>query len=398
MPEDTGTQPDNQKDMTPDGGGMMPASQPKPEAKKSMMLWVVIGLVVVAMLGGLAWWLMRDKKEPVVQQTYKVGLMTVDQAVQGSSTAMKHGASLAQKAFQTEGVAIQIVNKETSCDGDAAAKAMAEFAAEGVVAVVGEFCSDATLAAAPVANEKKIPLISAASTSTKITDAGQYVYRTIPVDKLSTEYAAKAMYSTYKVHKLAIFHTNDSYGNDTATGLKTALEALGGSVVLDKSYPIDQTDVTAEVTALKNSTAEGLFIVGVTLNDSILQKKKELGVTLPTFGPEYFSDSSLLESAGAAAEGLYVIAPSNGTTQFAEQYQANFKETPPSYAAQTYDAVTAIMKGLESGATNGPTLKAKLDTISFDGVTGHIAFDKNGDVAGNFQLFIIKDGKPLLLQ
>jgi branched-chain amino acid transport system substrate-binding protein len=391
-------QPDKPNAVTPDADSAMPMSQPTPGAKKPMMLWGVVGVAVLVVGAGLAWYFTRDTKPPVVKHTYKVGLMTVDEAVQASSTAIKHGVELAQKAFETEGVSIEVVTKETSCDGEAAAKAMTEFATEGVVAVIGEFCSDATLAAATVANDKHIPLISAASTSSKVSSAGDYVYRTIPADTLSTDFAAQAMYKTYKVHKLAILHTDDSYGNDTAAGLTKAMTALGGSVSVDKRYTGDQTDITSEVTAVKNSDADGLFVVGVTLNDSILQKKKELGLTLPTFGPEYFSDSSLLESAGAAAEGLYVIAPSNGTTEFAEKYQASFKETPPSYAAQAYDAVGAIMKGLDAGATTGQTLKAKLDSISFKGVTGTIAFDKNGDVSGNFQVFIVKDGKPLLLQ
>jgi branched-chain amino acid transport system substrate-binding protein len=295
-------------------------------------------------------------------------------------------------------VSIEVVSKETSCGGDAAKKAMEDFAAEGVVGVIGEFCSDATLAAAPVANEKKIPLISAASTSPKVTNAGDYVYRTIASDALSADFAAKTMYNTYKIRKLAILHTNDSYGNDAAASLTSALKALGGSVVVDKSYNEDQTEITSHVMAVKDSDADGLYIVGVTLNDSILQKKKELGITIPTFGPEYFSDSSLIESAGAAAEGLYIFAPSNGNAEFAEKYQANFKETPPSYAAQAYDAVAAVMKGLQAGATTGETLKQQLDKISFEGVTGSISFDKNGDVSGNFQVFTIKEGKPLLLQ
>ncbi len=396
------TQPDKLGSTQPDTGGMpsMGMGQPKSAPKKSMMTWVLIGVLVLVVAGGVVWYMMtQNTKPPVVKHTYKVGLMTIDEAVQGSSTAIKHGVDMAKKAFESDAVAIQVVPKETSCDGDAAKKAMTDFAAEGVVAVVGEFCSDATLAAAPVANEKKIPLISAASTSSKITaSGGEYVYRTIPSDALSADFTAKAMYNTYKVRKLAILHTNDSYGNDTAASLTASLKALGGTVVVDKSYTGDQTDVTSQVMAVKNSTADALYIVGVTLNDSVLQKKKELGITIPVFGPEYFSDASLIASSGVAAEGLYVIAPSNGTTEFGEKYQANYKETPPSYAAQAYDAVAAIMKGLQAGATTGDTLKAQLDKLTFDGVTGKITFDKNGDVSGNFQVFTIKDGKPLLLQ
>ncbi len=368
------------------------------KSQKPMMMWAGIGVAVLVIAAGAWWYMSAHKAKPVVKQTYKIGLMTVDQAIASSSTAIKHAVSMAQKDNETNAVAVNVVIKDTSCDPDAAAKAMADFAKEGVVAVVGEVCSSATLAAAPVALQNRIPLISPASTSPKLNSAGAYTYRTIPDDDLSTQFAAKEMYNTYNVHKLAILHENDDYGNGTAAGLTTAMKALGGSIASDQSYAKDATDSTAQLTAIKNSGADGLFIVGSDLNNQILLKRQELGMTLPTFGPEYFRSVDLLEAAGTSAEGLYIFAPSNGTTDFAEKYQAQFKEAPPSYAAQAYDAVTAIMKGLQAGATDGASLKTQLDQITFDGVTGKIMFDKNGGVTGNYQVFVVKDGKPALVK
>lgn len=399
------------KDSTPADDKMPESNEPnsnmssdnmagmKTGDKKPMMMWAII-VIIVLVLGGIGgWYWASHRTKPVVKHTYKVGYLAVDQLAPALNTAMKNGIALAKKDFETEAVAVEIVAKETSCDGEAAAKAMKELVAEGVVAVVGELCSDATLAAAPIANEKNIPLVSPASTSPKVTDAGDYVFRTIPSDAIYTENAAKIMHDKHKVTKLAVIHTSDTYGNGTAEGLAAAMKALGGSVVVDKSFELTATDMTTEVTAVKNSDANGLFIAGTVSDDTVLLKRQALGMTLPTFGPEYFREDDTLKSAGTSAEGMFVIAVSGGTKAFAEEYQGAYQAAPPSYAAQAYDALAAIMKGLQAGATTGPTLKDQLYKVSFNGVSGMIKFDKNGDVAeGNYQEFTIKDGKPLLVQ
>jgi branched-chain amino acid transport system substrate-binding protein len=377
----------------PASGGMMTGS------KKMPMMWIVIGLVGLVVIGGLAWWYMASNQpKPVVQVTYKVGLMTVDEALAGTSSAMKRGTELAAKTLKTDAVNIQIINKETSCDAKSAAKVMDEFVTLGVVAVVGELCSDATLAAAPIANSKHIPLISPGATSPRVTNAGDYVYRTIPSDALSGEFIATAMYNKYSIRKLAILHSDNSYGNDARTAVKTVFEKLGGKVVTDQSYAADVTDPTDKVKAVKTSGADGMYIVGVTLNDAILLKRQELGITTPVFGPEYFNDDTIITGTHGATEGLVYNTPSTGTRTFTEKYFAAYKEQPIAYTAQTYDAVGVIAQGLNDGATDGTSLKAALDKMSYNGVTGTIKFDSNGDVSGNYQLFVIKSGKSELVE
>jgi len=389
--------------MTPDSGTeppSMPQSAPM-QPKKNMMLWTIVGVVVLLLIaaGAVLWYMHAHKAKPVAEvKTYKVGVMTYSHVEQSLSTGTEHGVALAQKAFETSNVKVQIVTKDTSCTAADATKAMQEFAAEGVVAVIGEFCSDATLAAAPVANSMHVPLISPASTSSKITTAGDYVYRTIPSDTLSTQFMANQMYTKYKVRKLAILHTTDTYGNDSAASLTTAFKALGGTIAVDKGYATNQTDVTKEVTAVKTSGADGMFIVGVGLNDLVLVKRHELAITVPVYGPEYFNDTSLIASAQGGAEGLVFDAPSSGNRSFTEQYQATYNKAAPTYSAQAYDAMAAILNGLRQGATTGATLKTQLDSLSFDGASGRIKFDANGDVAGNYQLFVVKEGKPALVE
>ncbi len=389
----------NPPEGTPQPGAAVDKGQAEmmpPGGSKRTGMWIGLVVVAVAVIGG-AWWLLKPApKAAVTQKTYKVGLMTIDGFLQSNSTALKQGVELAQKLLKNDAVNVDIVMKATDCDSKEAAKAMQEFVDAGVVAVVGEFCSDATLGAAPIANAHHIPLISPASTSPKLTtQGGDYVYRTVPSDALEAVAIAEAMYNKYKIRKLAIMHSDDSYGTGVRDVLKASFEKLGGKVVSDEDDTKNQTDVTPELMRAKASNPDGFFLVGVELNEPILLKKKEIGFTVPAFGPEYFKDPQVVSGAEGAVEGLVLASPSDGTKSFSEKFRASYNADPGPYSAQAYDALEAIMDSLKDGATTGATIKAKLDTISFNGASGRIKFDGNGDVGGNYSLFVIKSGKAI---
>lgn len=367
--------------------------------KKPTTLWIAVGIAIITLAGVLIWYLQTLAKSPVELKTYKVGVMSVDHAVPNSSTAVKRGAELAEKLNKTDAVDVQLVIKSTDCDPKETAKAMREFATEGVVAVVGEFCSGGTLGAAPAANELKIPLLSPASTSPKITsEGGEYVYRTIPSDTLEMSFLANAIYNKYHFRKLAIMYAKDPFGEGARDALKENFEKLGGKVVAMESFVEKQTSVKAELTRLKAANPDSFFIVGTYLNNTILTTKKEMGFTVPVFGPDYFTDPQVSQGSGNANDGLVLAAVNDGTQDFKEKYQAAFGAAPDTFAAQSYDALSAIMEALKQGATNGETIKAKLDILEFDGASGHIKFDTNGDVAGNYRLLIIKNSKAVPIE
>jgi branched-chain amino acid transport system substrate-binding protein len=71
---------------------------------------------------------------------------------------------------------------------------------------------------------------------------------------------------------------------------------------------------------------------------------------------------------------------------------------PPAFAAQAYDGATAIIMAIEDGATNGEEIKNALYEMEFDGASGHIKFDDNGDVAGGYVLIEVQDGAFVTLE
>lgn len=366
--------------------------------KKGMLIGLIVALLVVLLAGGL-WFMMQGKEEPVVKKTVKIGFMA---PLSGTYTSMgqviQRGITLAQQdlrqQLEEKGVTVELVVKETTCEADPAAKAMNELVAENVVAVIGEVCSRATLAAAPIANEHKIPLISPASTSPDVTAAGEYVFRVIPSDALAGDVVAAKMYGK-GYHKLAIIYSDESYGKGLNTSVSEAFKKLGGTVVASEGFQNQTADFSGQLNRIKAASPDVLFIGASDLSSAaaIILKRKDLGMSGPVYGAESLKDASFLSDAGAAAEGVNIIAASEGTTRFIEAYRAAYEADPGVYSAQSYDCFQALALALLAGAQTGETIKNQLDKSDFAGVSGQVKFDANGDVPGNYTIFTIKDGK-----
>ena len=111
------------------------------------------------------------------------------------------------------------------------------------------------------------------------------------------------------------------------------------------------------------------------------------------YGSEGLKSDDILKGAGIAAEGLVITNVSSGTTDFIARHKAEYNAEPGPFAAQGYDAFQALALAIKAGAKTGEEIRAKLDTLEFDGASGKIKFDERGDVAGNYDVLVVKDGK-----
>ena len=118
-----------------------------------------------------------------------------------------------------------------------------------------------------------------------------------------------------------------------------------------------------------------------------------------------------IENAKGNAEGIVFStffdesAPANDEAKkFIEGYKKYLVENKqpdiiPNFSALSYDAYVCAIKAIEAAqSTDGEKIKEALKGVTFDGITGHISFDENGD-ANKTLAFIktVKDGKFELL-
>ena len=191
---------------------------------------------------------------------------------------IKRGVELALKDSELENV--EVIYEDTKCDGKEAVSAASKLInVDGVVAIIGEVCSGATLAAAPIAQQAGVVMVSASSTSPQITESGDYIFRTIPSDILQGEFAAKLMFEN-NVTNISILYGNEEYGLGFKEVLKKSMEELGGTVLAEESFERGAVDLRTQLTKLRAKRPQAIFIVSNSPDSAVaaLKQIKQLGV------------------------------------------------------------------------------------------------------------------------
>ncbi len=336
------------------------------------------------------------EEETAQQEKIKIGVMiplTGDAASYGES--VKKGIELAKKQFKAENV--QLVYEDSKCDGTQSVSAINKLiSVDKVVAIIGELCSDATLPAAPIAEQNKVVMISPASTAPNLTQAGDYIFRTVPSDASQGAFGAKLV-AAKGYTKLAVLYVNNDYGVGFNDVLKKEFPKMGvdTEVVASEAVEKQAVDVKAQLTKIKGAKPDALYIISNSPETAVaaLKQAKELGLNVALFGAEGLKNDDITKGAESAAEGLIVSSVSTGSTGFVQAHNSSYSENPGPFSAQAYDAFQALNTAISNGAKTGEEIKNNLNGMSFQGVSGMIEFNKDGDVSGNYSVFVVKDGK-----
>ena len=348
--------------------------------------------LVVLLLAGCA------PAAPDAKEKIKIGFMgplSGDAASYGES--IKKGVEM---AVADSGLDIELVVEDSKCDGAEAVTAINKLInVDGVQAIVGEVCSGATLAAAPIAEQNQVVMISSSSTSPDITDAGDYIFRVIPSDALQGDFGAKLVYGKGQT-KLAVLYSNEDYGVGFSRVLSESFTAQGGEVVASEAFEKGSVDIKTQITKVKEAAPDAIYVISNSPDSAVavLKQLKELGVDAAIYASEGLKSPDIVEGAGDAAEGMIISSVSSGTSAFIQKHNQVYGEEPGPFAAQAYDALRALGLAIETGVTTGTGIKDALYNVKFEGASGRIVFDSKGDVSGNYDLYTVVDGKFVLTE
>ncbi len=116
------------------------------------------------------------------------------------------------------------------------------------------------------------------------------------------------------------------------------------------------------------------------------QQLRNAGYTGKFVAPDGVKDPQFIKLAGqSAAQGAYFTCPcvpADASATFAQQYQAAFGAPPQTYSAESYDAATILLSGIDNGNTTRAKELNWVDNYNADGITKHIQFSSTGELAG----------------
>ncbi|GHV52899.1 ABC transporter substrate-binding protein [Synergistales bacterium] len=270
-----------------------------------------------------------------------------------------------------------------------------------VVAIVGANSSGINIATAPIVDRGKVPQISTVGTNPLVTvdnsgKARPYSFRICFTDPYQGALAADLAYTTLKKDKAAILY---NVGSDYAQGLREFFikdyNKLGGKVVADEGFRETDVDFRAQLTTIKNSGANILFLPGMGRDMALaIKQAKELGLNnVAIIGGDGYGEF-MNEIAGDSMKGTYwinhtylddpVMAPI--FARYKQVYKDDCKEFVNGTMA--YDAMYLLIDAIKrAGKADGPAIAKALEetkglklnhaTITMDPAT-HTPLNKAG--------------------
>lgn len=337
----------------------------------------------------------------------KIGIMvptTGSEATYGKDmeNAINLAAAEINKAGGVLGMNIVTMTGDAACDPQQATAAASKLVSADINALVGGYCSGATLPTMKIYGDANIPMVIPAANSTKLIDVNAGNAFQINSTGFDQVKSAVGLFEAKGIKKLAIIHQGDGYSEDLAKLTRDKWTEMGKEVVAYEVVNKGEQDQSALVTRVKSKAPDAVFWTAYYADGAMVIKQLRQGGYRNMIAVGDGSNSpKLLEIAGKAAEGVYCF--SNPTVEylpaakdFHKNYKATYKQDPDAYAALSYDGMKLMADAIKrAGSTDkAAIIKALAATNDFTGIAGPITFTKQNTLArSNFVTLIAKGGK-----
>ncbi|XXF77372.1 ABC transporter substrate-binding protein [Myxococcaceae bacterium GXIMD 01537] len=272
-----------------------------------------------------------------------------------------------------------------------------------VVLILGEVASSNSLAMAEKAQAAQVPMITQASTNPAVTEKGDHIFRVCFIDPFQGYVMAKFARENLKLNNVAVLQDNKSaYSMGLTDVFRRKFTEMGGKVAATESYSKGDTDFRAQLTALKNTKPEAIYVPGYYSDVGIIARQaKQLGLNVPLLGGDGWDSEKLFELGGSAIEGSYFsnhYSPENPdplTQKFIADYKAKYGGVPDALAALGYDAARVAIDALKRAPElNSAAIRdAIAQTKDFPGVAGKITLDEKRNAVKPAVILKVGEGK-----
>ncbi|MEU9144976.1 bifunctional serine/threonine-protein kinase/ABC transporter substrate-binding protein [Streptomyces sp. NPDC048349] len=228
-------------------------------------------------------------------------------------------------------------------------------------------------------------------------------FRTVATDVDQGPFAARYLHDEARKTKLYVIDDTSDHGTSLTAGFRAEFTKLGGTVVGAEQVDPAASDFSGLAAKVRASGADAVYFGGYyTTAGPLSQQLKQAGLNIPLMGGDGIFDQQFIatnaKAEGDLATNIGVPAESlAGGADFLTQYQkAGYPEAPGSYGPYAYDAAWTVIEAVKTvaaahGGTLPPDARAKLPQavagLTFEGVTGRVAFDEYGDTV-NRQLTV----------
>lgn len=290
---------------------------------------------------------------------------------------------------------VELVLSDNGSSSDKAPSAASDLVSKGVSIVLGSYGSGVSMAGGPKFEEANLAAVGVTCTNPNVTAGNDYYFRICFLDDFQANVLANFALEKFDAKVAYCLGEN---GNEYDQGLISfftqIFEAAGGKVITD-SYPTNNSDFASYLNKAKSEGADVIFTpVSIAYATQIISQAASLDIGIPILGSDTLDDNMVLAAAKDTNVELYVStfyqeggAPAfdDGIKNYINSDSAakdanGGNDTIAAVTAMGYDAYYVALEALKAaGSIDSGAVKAALPAVTFDGVSGAIAFNEIGD-------------------
>ena len=329
-------------------------------------------------------------------ETIKVGLITpLTGPIATFGQSVEKGVRMAVDEINAKGgvlgMKIELLVEDNQAKAEESANIARKFIEQDkVVAILGPVISSNTLAAAPIAQQSKVPLLSPTATNPKVTQVGNYIFRACFVDDFQGIVMARFAKTGLgkRVSTAAILYEKTSdYSIGLAKYFKETFVKLGGKIVAEESFSSGDQDFSAQLTKIKGKNPDVLYVPSYyDTAGLIIKQARELGINVPILGGDGFDSPQLVQLAGKEnlkdcyfSGHFFAGSSAPQVKTFVANFKKRYNQVPDMLAALGYDAAYMLADAIKrAGKVDRDAIRDALaNTKNLKLVTGTITLDEN---------------------
>ncbi|NOY13375.1 MAG: ABC transporter substrate-binding protein [Deltaproteobacteria bacterium] len=291
-----------------------------------------------------------------------------------------------------------------------------------VVAIIGPTLTDTGMNVKKIADQGKTPIFMTVGGDPVIMGGKFGPFKWVFKSPQRSSIAVKRLFRYLKekgLTRVALLSAADGFGKDGARWMKKLAPEYGIDIVAQESFGTRDTDMTAQLTKVKNAKPQALIAWTIGPAGSILAKNKvQLGIDLPLFQCHGLPDPKYIELAGKASEGgmpatkLMVVdaLPDNDPQKpviqgFIKLYKEKGydKQFPiNTHSGYAWDAIMIVANAIKKVGTDPAALRKEIEnTKNYVGISGTYNItpeDHNGLDVDSMVMVQVKNGKFVMAE
>ncbi|MDJ0714093.1 MAG: ABC transporter substrate-binding protein [Prochloraceae cyanobacterium] len=334
------------------------------------------------------------------ERHYTIALSVPISSDPNGALEMMRGVAQAQYKINNSqekinGIPLKVLLADDRENPEIAQKIAIEFTKnKDILGVVGHYASDTTLAAGEIYDKEKLVAISPVSTSVKLSDFSDYVFRTVPSDSIAAKALADYMLDEMGQKKVAVFfNAKSGYSRSLKSEFSISVFAKGGDIVAEFNFSKSGFDAYKKVNEANEKGAQVLMLAAsVSTIDEALQVVSVNRKKLPLLGGDDVYTPKTLTIHPQFSEGMIIAIPWHIDRVMEPDFSSLSKKLWRTSRVSwrtilAYDATKSLIAAIEINPTRDG-IKEELSNPDFSitGASGKIEFFPWGDRKSKVQL------------